>query len=221
MKKLKNSGLQAVTKNTSSTVFGKVAQKQVKFLPPRKPNNTDRRSREHLSPKEVDKLINAARQIGRHGYRDATMILMAYRHGLRISELVSIRWTQVDLKEGQLHVNRRKNGINSVHPLYGPEIRALRKLKAEYPDTQYVFTSERKGPMIDSTFRKMLARAGEEAKLGMPIHPHMLRHSTGFKLANDGRDTRSIQHYLGHKNIQHTVRYTEVAADRFKDFWSD
>lgn len=75
--------------------------------------------------------------------------------------------------------------------------------------------------MIDSTFRKMLARAGNEAKLGMPIHPHMLRHSTGFKLANDGRDTRSIQHYLGHKNIQHTVRYTEVAVDRFKDFWPD
>ena len=72
--------------------------------------------------------------------------------------------------------------------------------------------------MIDSTFRKMLARAGEEAKLGLPIHPHML---TGFKLANDGRDTRSIQHYLGHKNIQHTVRYTEIAANRFKDFWPD
>ena len=94
----------------------------------------------------------------------------------------------------------------------------MRKLKTEYPETQYVFTSERKGSMIDSTFRKMLARAGDEAKLGLPIHPHMLGHSTGFKLANDGRDTRSIHHYLGRKNIQHTVRYTEVAADRFKDF---
>lgn len=221
MKKQQNSGSQATQKNGSSTVLGNVAKKRAKFLPPRKPKNADRRSREHLSPKEMDKLINAARQVGRHGYRDATMILMAYRHGLRISELISLRWTQVDLKEGQLHVNRKKNGINSTHPLYGPEIRALRKLKIEYPDTQYVFTSERKGPMIDSTFRKMVARAGEEAKLGMPIHPHMLRHSTGFKLANDGRDTRGIQHYLGHKNIQHTVRYTEVAADRFKDFWSD
>jgi type 1 fimbriae regulatory protein FimB len=117
------------------------------------------------------------------------MILIAYRHGLRVSELILLRWTQVDLKEGQLHVNRRKNGINSIHPLYGPEIRALRKIKTEYPETQYIFTSKRKGPMIDSTFRKMLARAGNEAKLGMPIHPHMLRYSTGFKLANDGRDT--------------------------------
>ncbi len=221
MKKQRKCGLRANKKNSSSTVFGKVAKKKAKILPPRKIKNSDRRSREHLSPKEVDRLINAARQIGRHGYRDSTMILMAYRHGFRISELISLRWTQVDLKEGQLHVNRIKNGINSVHPLYGPEIRALRKLKGEYPETQYVFVSERGGPMIDSTFRKMLARAGEEAKLGMPIHPHMLRHSTGFKLANDGRDTRSIQHYLGHKNIQHTVRYTEVAADRFKDFWSD
>lgn len=196
-------------------------KKRLKSSPPRKQKNIDRRSREHLSPKEIDRLINVARQIGRHGYRDSTMILMAYRHGLRISELISLRWAQVDLKEGQLHVNRRKNGISTVHPLYGPEIRALRKLKVEYPNTQYVFTTERKCPMIDSTFRKMLARAGEEAKLGLSIHPHMLRHSTGFKLANEGRDTRSIQHYLGHKNIQHTVRYTDIAADRFKDFWSD
>jgi len=221
MKKHKTTGKQAIQKNTSLAVLGNVAKKPAKFSPPRKPKNADRRSREHLSPKEVDKLINAARQVGRHGYRDATMILMAYRHGLRVLELVSLRWNQVDLQEGQLHVNRRKNGINSTHPLYGPEIRALKKLKTEYPETQYVFTSERKGPMIDSTFRKMIARAGDEAKLGLPIHPHMLRHSTGFKLANEGRDTRGIQHYLGHKNIQHTVRYTEVAADRFKDFWTD
>ena len=191
-----------------------------KSSPPRKPKNIDRRSREHLSPKEIDRLMNVARQVGRHGYRDSTMILVAYRHGLRVSELVALRWAQVDLEEGQLHVNRRKNGINTTHPLYGPEIRALRKLRIEYPDTQYVFTTERKGPMIDSTFRKMLSRAGENAKLGF-VHPHMLRHSTGFKLANEGRDTRSIQHYLGHKNIQHTVRYTDIAVDRFKDFWSD
>lgn len=221
MEKQQNSSSQSESKNASLTILGKVTKKQMNFLPPHKPRNIDRRSREHLSSKEVDQLINAARRVGRHGYRDATMILMAYRHGLRVSELVSLRWTQVDLKEGLLHVNRRKNGINSIHPLYGPEIRALRKLKAEYPETQYVFTSERKGPLIDSTFRKMLGRAGEKTKLGMPIHPHMLRHSTGFKLANDGRDTRSIQHYLGHKNIQHTVRYTEVAVDRFKDFWPD
>jgi site-specific recombinase XerD len=81
--------------------------------------------------------------------------------------------------------------------------------------------TERKTPITDSTFRKMLAHAGKKAKLGISVHPHMLRHSTGFKLANDGQDTRSIQHYLGHKNIQHTVRYTELSPVRFKDFWKD
>jgi len=107
------------------------------------------------------------------------------------------------------------------HPLRGLELRALRKLLRDDPDTAYVFVSERRAPMTTATFRKLIARAGDAARLGMPIHPHMLRHSTGFKLANDGQDTRAIQHYLGHKNIQHTVLYTQLAADRFNDFWKD
>ena len=81
--------------------------------------------------------------------------------------------------------------------------------------------TERGSPVTDSMFRKVVARSVLEAQLGLPIHPHKLRHSTGFKLANDGQDTRSIQHYLGDKNIQHTVRYTEVASVRFKGFWPD
>lgn len=84
-----------------------------------------------------------------------------------------------------------------------------------------MFVTERHGPLTDSTFRKIVARAGEAAQLGFPVHPHMLRHATGFKLANDGHDTRAIQHYLGHTNIQHTVRYTELSAQRFQAFWSD
>ncbi|MBF0496692.1 MAG: tyrosine-type recombinase/integrase, partial [Deltaproteobacteria bacterium] len=176
---------------------------------------------EYLSSDEINKLIFAAQQLGRHRHRDSTMILMAYRHGLRVSELVNLRWTQIDLKQGVLHVARRKNGMDSTHPLYGIEIRALRKIQRDYPVTQFVFVSERKAPLTDSTFRKMVARAGNHAEIGIPVHPHMLRHSTGFKLANDGRDTRSIQHYLGHKNIQHTVRYTELSANRFNSFWTD
>lgn len=191
------------------------------MAPPRKKPNAERRSREHLSPAEVEKLIAAARRLGRHGLRDAAMILLAYRHGLRVSELVALRLEQVDLRQGILHVRRRKNGLPSTHPLRGPEIRALRQVLRDYPETPYVFVSERKGPMSDSAVRKLVARAGEAAQLGMPIHPHMLRHSTGFKLANDGQDTRAIQHYLGHKNIQHTVLYTQLAADRFNDFWED
>jgi site-specific recombinase XerD len=191
------------------------------MAPPRKQPNARRRSREHLTPAEIDRLIAAARQLGRHGHRDATMILLAYRHGLRVSELIGLRREQVDLRQGLLHVRRRKNGLPSTHPLHGPELRALRKLRRDDRDTPYVFVSERQAPMTASTFHKLVARAGEAARLGMPIHPHMLRHSTGFKLANDGQDTRAIQHYLGHRNIQHTVLYTRLAAHRFNDFWRD
>jgi type 1 fimbriae regulatory protein FimB/type 1 fimbriae regulatory protein FimE len=149
------------------------------------------------------------------------MIMLAYRHGLRVSELVYLRWQQVNLESGLLQVNRLKNGLDSVHPLFGTEIRALRKLQKDYPDTQYVFVSERKAPMIPSNFAKILSRAGVKAELDMPIHPHMLRHSTGFKLANDSRDTRSIQQYLGHKNIRHTTRYTDISPAKFNNFWPD
>jgi len=189
--------------------------------PPPKVPNADRRSREHLTPAEIDRLIAAARRLGRHGDRDAAMILLAYRHGLRVSEMVGLRREQVDLQQGLLHVRRRKSGLASTHPLRGPELRALRKVLRDYPETAYVFVSERRAPMTAATFRKLLARAGDVARLGMPIHPHMLRHSTGFKLANDGQDTRAIQHYLGHKNIQYTTLYTQLAPDRFNDFWKD
>ena len=165
--------------------------------PPPKVPNADRRSREHLTPAEIDRLIAAAPRLGRHGQRDATMILLAYRHGLRVSELVALRREQIDLHQGLLHVRRRKNGLPSTHPLRGPELRALRRVLRDDPETAYVFVSERRAPMTAANFRKLIARAGEKAKLGMPIHPHMLRHSTGFKLANDGQDTRAIQHYLG------------------------
>jgi type 1 fimbriae regulatory protein FimB/type 1 fimbriae regulatory protein FimE len=120
-----------------------------------------------------------------------------------------------------MHVSRIKKGTPSVHPIRGPEIRALRRLKRDYPTTPYVFVTERKGPLTNSAVAKMIARAGENAGFEFPVHPHMLRHATGYKLANDGHDTRAIQQYLGHKNIQHTVRYTELASTRFRDFWKD
>ena len=190
--------------------------------PPKRVPNRDRRSREHLTEREVELLMETAKGRGRYGHRDATLILLAYRHGLRVSELVALRWDQVDLTGGMLHVNRVKRGTASVHPVRGPELRALRKLEREGPTHgAYVFASERDGPLSAAGFRKLLARIGEAAGLGFPVHPHMLRHGCGYKLANDGHDTRAIQHYLGHKNIQHTVRYTELSADRFKGFWGD
>ena len=196
-------------------------QKPFSGMMPRKPKNTDARSREYLTDKEVEALMKAARNTGRHGHRDATLILIAYRHGLRVSELVALRWDQVELGQGRLHVVRAKNGTSSSHPLRGPEIRALRRLRREYPDSPYLFVTERRGPLTTSTARKVIARAGREAGIPFPVHPHMLRHACGFVLANAGHDTRAIQHYLGHKNIQHTVRYTELTSARFNDFWKD
>ena len=147
--------------------------------------------------------------------------MLSYRHGLRVTELVSLRWEQVDLKQGLMHINRLKQGTPSVHPLRGPELRALRRLQRDYPNLPYVFISERKAPLTDDAVRKIISRAGREARFPFTIHPHMLRHACGYKLAQAGQDTRAIQHYLGHKNIQHTVRYTQLSADRFKGFWND
>jgi integrase len=136
------------------------------------------------------------------------MVLLAYRHGLRASELVDLRWEQVDLSHAVLHVRRVKAGTPSTHPLTGRELRALRRLQREAPSSPFVFLSERGAPFSTAGFARMMERASDVAGLGIKAHPHMLRHACGFKLANDGVDTRALQAYLGHKNIQHTVRYT-------------
>jgi type 1 fimbriae regulatory protein FimB/type 1 fimbriae regulatory protein FimE len=184
----------------------------------RQPNVTYR-TREYLTGEEVDKLIEAAKR-NRHGHRDSTMVLVAYRHGLRASELVSLQWTQIDFANAVMAVRRVKRGTPATHPILGDALRALRRLQREQePKSQFVFTSERNGPFTAQGFARMVERAGEAAGLGFPVHAHMLRHSTGFKLANDGVDTRALQGYLGHRNIQHTVRYTELAPNRFQDFW--
>lgn len=190
-------------------------------VPPKRQPYRARRPREYLTLSEVDPLMQTAQRRGRYGHRDATMILVAYRHGLRVAELCALRWDQVDLKQGLLHVQRLKQGLPSVQPLRGPELRALRRVQRDMPSSPYVFTTERGSPMPSAGFRKMLARIGDASPLAFPVHPHMLRHACGYKLANDGHDTRAIQHYLGHKNIQHTVRYTVLKADRFTHFWTD
>jgi type 1 fimbriae regulatory protein FimB/type 1 fimbriae regulatory protein FimE len=157
----------------------------------------------------------------RHGHRDATMILIAYRHGLRVAELVDLRWDQIELDAARLHVRRVKRGTPATHPLRGDELRALRRLQREQGRSEFVFVSERGAPFSAAGFAKLIERAGEAAKLAFKAHPHMLRHACGYKLANDGVDTRSLQAYLGHRNIQHTVRYSELSPTRFKNFWRD
>ncbi len=203
---------------TSRTVYGTVDSKH---RPPKRRRNADARAREYLTQAEVERLLAAAGD-NRNGHRDSTIVLIAYRHGLRPIEAVTLRWDAIDFRAGRIHVRRVKGSAESVHPLSGRELRALRRLQREQdPPSPFVFTSERGAPFSTAGWRKMVARLGVAARFDFPVHPHMLRHACGYKLANDGVDTRSLQAYLGHKNIQHTVRYTELAPTRFKDFWRD
>ena len=177
--------------------------------------------RQWLTEREVEQLCDAARKRGRWGHRDATMILIAFRHGLRVSELITLKWGQTDLAAGRLRVIRRKGSDDSVQPLSGAEIRALRRIKREQETgTRHVFLTERKGPMSPNSFFKMLSRTAQS--IGMDdVHPHLLRHACGFKLVNQGVDTRTLAAYLGHRQMANTGRYTKMDACRFNGFWQD
>ena len=186
--------------------------------PLRRPN-AELRTREYLTDAEVAKLTEAAKA-NRYGHRDATMVLLAYRHGLRASELVDLRWDQIDFDNATLAVRRAKKGTPSTHPIRGDELRALRRLHASRTRSRRLCSRPNvAAPFTTAGFARMVERAGAVAGFEFKAHPHMLRHACGFALANKGHDTRSLQAYLGHKNIQHTVRYTELSPDRFKDFW--
>ncbi len=187
---------------------------------PRRPKNAAIRTREHLTHNEVERLIEAAKN-NRHGHRDALMILLTFSHGLRAAEVCDLRWEQLDFKTATLHVRRVKNGTPATHPLTGREMRALRKHRRESERSPFVFVSERGAPLTAPGFSRMVERTAVAADLGIKAHAHMLRHACGYKLANDGIDTRSLQAYLGHRNIQNTTRYTALAPDRFKGFWKD
>jgi len=201
--------------------FSVKSKKKKMIGPPAKISNLEKRSREYLTVGEVKELIDSAKELGRHGSRDALLILITYRHALRVSEATDLKWDQIDLNRGRMHVNRLKNGDPSVHYLEGDEIRALRKLRRDYPISEFVFASERQGPLSPNAVHKIVARAGIEAGLELSVHPHMLRHGKGYQLASEGVDTRAIQAYMGHKNIQHTVLYTQLDPRRFKGFGKD
>jgi integrase len=200
--------LKAAGETSSTVVSGTVPNRRA---------NDALRTRSYLTEDEVTKLLKVAKE-GRHGQRDHLMVLMAFRHGLRVGELCDLQWTDIDFKATTLHVRRLKGSKDSTHFLVGDEIRALRGLYRA-SSSAFVFTSERGGPISAAGFRKQLARWGVTAKLGFPVHPHMLRHACGYALANRGMDTRSLQAYLGHSSITHTVRYTEMSPTRFKGIW--
>ena len=191
-----------------------------KSLSPNSHKYKEVRTREYLFPEEVETILTLSKKSkSRHSHRNYTIILLIYRHGLRLSEVASLRWEQIDFNGGTIYVKRVKNGTPSIQPLYGDEIRALRKLQRDYPASPYVFQSNRRSPLAKDTIAGIIEQAGKLAGLPFPIHTHMLRHSTGYYLANKGIDTRTIQNYLGHRNIQHTVRYTDLASARFQGLW--
>jgi integrase len=174
--------------------------------------------RRYLTEDELAKLMKATRK-GRYGRRDATLILIMARHGLRVTEAIDLRWDQVDFAKGHLHVKRLKGGLDSVHTIQGDELRALRELnRQQKPQSAFVFTSERGGPMTRSNVAKMIQSAGNRSGLAH-IHPHMLRHTCGHLLADAGRDTRRLQLWLGHSDIKHTAAYSQLSARPFMDFW--
>jgi integrase len=178
------------------------------------------RDRHYLTPAEVERLIATAKKRGRYGQRDALAILMCYRHGLRVSELVGLRWSQIAW-EGtpRLTVQRRKGSISGVAQALGKdEVRPLRQLQREQPPgTSYVFQGER-GAVGVAWFQRMLRRVGEECGLPL-VHPHQLRHGAGYALADKGRDLREIQLMLGHKSISNTTRYVDLRPGRLDRIW--
>ena len=178
--------------------------------------------RKHLTAREVDRLLEAVKG-ARHEARDRCLLLLLFRHGLRVSEACGLKLSQVDVESRVLHVARLKQGLSTTHPLRGDEIRLikawLKTRAAMAPPEETFFVSERRAPLNRRTVWAAIRRYGELAGLPLPAYPHMLRYACGFALADQGADTRLIQDYLGHRNIQHTVRYTAANPARFEKLW--
>lgn len=187
-----------------------------------KPTNASRRNREYLLGEELERLMVAAKA-NKDGFlatRNHLIILLSYRHGFRVSELINLKWNQIDLPAARIHIKRLKNSNPGVHPMAADECRLLKKLSKQQPiKTTWVFASRTGTPITRDAVTKLLASIARSAKLEIAFHHHMLRHSCGYALASKGCDTRLIQEYLGHKSIQHTVIYTALDASRFEDLW--
>jgi type 1 fimbriae regulatory protein FimB len=183
----------------------------------------DDTDRKHLTGREVERLIEATRGSRNEG-RDRCLLLLMFRHGLRVSEACRLKLDQVDTESRVLHVARLKGGLSTTQPLRGDELRAiatwLKERARMKPAGAAFFISEQRKPLHRSTVNLLLEKYSESAALPLRAHPHMLRHACGFALADQGADTRLIQDYLGHRNIQHTVKYTATNPARFQKLWN-
>ncbi|STB68628.1 fimbrial regulatory protein FimB [Citrobacter freundii] len=180
--------------------------------------------RNFLTSAEVELLFMHAKN-GHNPERNHCMLMMAFIHGLRASELLMIRLSDLDLKGYVLYIRRLKNGFSTQHPLLREEVINIRhwlKIRSDIygaNDSPYLFISLKGTPLTRQQFYNIIQQVGVRAELPVPVHPHMLRHSCGYALANAGIDTRLIQDYLGHRNIRHTVLYTASNASRFQGIW--
>tara|TARA_R110002072_G_scaffold25582_8_gene85857 strand:- start:3140 stop:3724 length:585 start_codon:yes stop_codon:yes gene_type:complete len=182
------------------------------------PADAHERRKDFLGEADLDRLLSAAKR-GRHGVRDHLLVLLMYRRGLRASEAIALTRQHVDLDQSRIWISRLKNGLSVEQPVAGDELRAIRRWLSLREDTlPWLFVSERKQPLTRQAVNYIISQAGQRAKLGH-IHPHMLRHSCGFALANKGYDLRLIQDYLGHRDPRHTAHYTRTAAGRFEGLW--
>ena len=188
---------------------------------PTRPANSELRQREYVTAAEVEKLMKAAKD-GRYGHRDATLILIAFRHGFGLRRYATsngLRSSSAAPHRCMFGAQRTANRACTL--CAATRSRALRELRRQFPDSGFVFATERGGPFTPDAVNRLIKRIGERAGFDFQVHAHMLRHGCGYALANAGHDTRAIQDWLGHRSIQHTVRYTELAPTRFKDFWRD
>ncbi|MBC1225002.1 tyrosine-type recombinase/integrase [Nostoc sp. UCD121] len=199
----------------------------MKTTPPKRKPNKHYRSREYLTPSEVRSLLNATlSRPSRYAERDFLLMLMMFRHGLRVGEAVGekygLRWDAVMWGEGQIFITREKGSDSGVHPLREDELVHLKKLREQFPESKYIFVSERGEVMKTDAVRKLIGRVAAEAGLDIKVHCHMMRHACGYFLVNRGYNTREIQDFLGHRDIKHTEKYTKLNAQRFMNFdWGD
>jgi integrase len=187
-----------------------------------RPLNSELRDREYLLESEITRLITAAKSNADVflATRNHLIILLSYRHGLRISELTALTWNQIELEEARIHIKRLKGSNSGVHPMAADECRLVAKLRKNQPTkSPWLFTSKSGLVLTRDGVSKALASICAIAKLEIKFHHHMMRHSCDYALAAKGNDTRLIQEYLGHRSIEHTVGYTALAADRFDSLW--